>query len=105
MPLYLKEVDVIPEVSKFKSALIVPCRLCPAASFSLRKQKPFIELFRRLLKNEAYDQYLNQLRINLEKKGLRTDVAKGNIPKKEMEVSFMNSHKKADGVSPAGPST
>jgi hypothetical protein len=187
MPLYLKEVDVIPEVSKFKSALIVPCRLCPAASFSLRKQKPFIELFRRLLKNEAYDQYLNQLRIYLEKKGLRADVAKGNIlnslicmwtsgqqekclnrvsgyeaavvmgcegayqtvceivkstdcrvfhgmtsegimsfrpkfklpftlslelfgvtpilhHKKEMEVSFMNSHKKADGVSPAGPS-
>jgi len=79
MPFYLKEVDVIPEVSKFKSALIVLCRFCPAASFSIRKQKPFIELFRRLLKNEAYDQYLNQFRINLEKEGLRTDVFKGNL--------------------------
>ena len=79
MPFYLNEVDVIPEVSKFKSALIVLCRFCPAASFSIRKQKPFIELFRRLLKNEAYDQYLNQFRINLEKEGLRTKVFKGNL--------------------------
>ena len=79
MPFYLKEVDVIPEVSKFKSALIVLCRFCPAASLSLRKQKPFIELFRRLLKNEACDEYINQFRINLEKEGLRTDVFKGNL--------------------------
>ena len=79
MPFYLKEVDVTSEVSTFKSALIVLCRFCPAASLSLRRKKPFIELFRRLLKNEAYDQYIDQLRINLERKGVRTEVFKGNI--------------------------
>ena len=77
MPFYLKEVDIVPEVSKFKSALIVLCRFCPAASFSLRKQKPFIELFRRLLKNEAYDQHISQMRTRLEKEGLKTDVFQG----------------------------
>ena len=34
MPFYLKEVDVIPEVAKFQSVLIVPCRFCPAASLA-----------------------------------------------------------------------
>jgi hypothetical protein len=79
MPFYLKEVDVVPEVSKFRSALIVLCRFCPAASISLRKQKPFIELFRRLLRNEAYDRHIDQLRLNLERKRVRTDVFKGNL--------------------------
>lgn len=79
MPFYLKEVDVIPEVSKFKSALIILCRFCPAASLSLRHQKPFIELFRRLMNNEAYDQYIDQLRMDLERKGVKTDVFRGNL--------------------------
>ncbi len=59
MPLYLKEVDVIPEVSKFKSAL----------SLELFGVTPILH------------------------------------HKKEVEVSFMNSHKKTDGVSAAGPFT
>ena len=71
MPFYLREVDVIPEVSKFRSALIVLCRFCPAASFSLS-----LELF-------------------------------GVTPilhhKKEMEVSFTDPPRKADGVSAPGP--
>lgn len=79
MPFFLKEVDVVPEVSKFKSALIVLCRFCPAASFSLREQKPFIEFFRRLLKNEAYDQHISQLRTRMEKEGLKIDVFQGGL--------------------------
>jgi len=42
MPIYLKDVDVVPEVSKFQSALIVLCRFCPAASLAMRKDKPSI---------------------------------------------------------------
>ena len=36
MPMYLKDVDVVPEVAKFQSALIVLCRFCPAASLAMR---------------------------------------------------------------------
>ena len=49
MPIYLKDVDVIPKAAKFKSALIVLCRFCPAASLAMRKDKPYIEFFHRIL--------------------------------------------------------
>ena len=45
MPLYLKDVDVVPEVAKFQSALIVLCRFCPAASLAMRKDKLTLSSF------------------------------------------------------------
>ena len=45
MPLYLNELDVVPEVEGAKSVLIVPCRMCPATSLSLRNNKPLFEFF------------------------------------------------------------
>ena len=39
MPIYLKEVDLLAEVAKFQSALIVVCRFCPAASLAVRNNK------------------------------------------------------------------
>ena len=50
MPFYLKEVDVVPEVAKFKSALIVLCRFCPAASLAVRNQQSYIKFLSSLLK-------------------------------------------------------
>jgi len=79
MPLYLKEVDVVPEVAKFQSALIVPCRFCPALSLALRKDQPYIEFFRRFLKTEPYEQHINDIQSRLEKEGLRTSVFKSNL--------------------------
>lgn len=79
MPFYLKEVDVVPEVTKFKSALIVPCRFCPAVSFALRKQQTYIKLFRNFLKTESYEQHINNIQARLEKEGLKTSVFKSNL--------------------------
>jgi hypothetical protein len=79
MPFYLKEVDVVPEVSKFQSALIVICRFCPAASLAMRNEQPYIELFRRLLRTESFEQYIKDMRSRLEKEGLKTDLFQGNI--------------------------
>jgi hypothetical protein len=79
MPFYLKEVDVVPEVAKFKSALTVLCRFCPAASLAARKQQPYIEFFRRFLKTESYEQLINNMQSRLEKEGLKTKVFKGNL--------------------------
>ncbi len=79
MPMYLKEVDVVPEVAKFQSALIVLCRFCPAASLAMRNDEPYIEFFRRFLNTESYEQLINSMQSRLEKEGLKTDVFKGSL--------------------------
>ena len=79
MPTYLKEVDVVPEVAKFQSALIVLCRFCPAASLAIRNDKPYIEFFRRLLKTEPYEELVDKMQSRLKKEGLKTGVFKGNL--------------------------
>ena len=79
MPIYLKDVDVVPEVAKFQSALIVLCRFFPAASLAVRNDKPFIEFFRRLLKTEPYEELVDNMQSRLQKEGLTTSVFKGNL--------------------------
>lgn len=79
MPFYLKEMDVVPEVAKFNSALIVLCRFCPAASMAVRKQQPYIELFRRFINTESFEQLISDMQSRLEKEGVKTDVFKGNL--------------------------
>ena len=79
MPIYLKDVDIVPEVSKFQSALIVVCRFCPAASLAVANNQLFMEFFRRLLKTESYEQLINNMQSRLEKEGVKTDVFKGSI--------------------------
>lgn len=79
MPFYLKAVDVVPEVVKFKSALIVLCRFCPAASLALRNNKPYLEIFRRLLKTVPYEELIDDMQSRLKKEGLKTGVFKGNL--------------------------
>ena len=79
MPTYLKEVEVVPEVAKFKSALIVLCRFCPAASLAVRNDKPYIEFFRRLLKTEPYEELIDNMQSRLKKEGLKIGVFKGNL--------------------------
>lgn len=79
MPIYLKEVDIVPEVAKFQSALIVVCRFCPAASLAVANNQPFMEFFRRLLKTESYEQLINNMQSQLEKEGVKTGVFKGSI--------------------------
>ena len=79
MPIYLKAVDVVPEVVKFKSTLIVVCRFCPAASLAVRNNKPYLEIFRRLLKTEPYEELIDKMQSRLKKEGLKTGVFKGNL--------------------------
>ena len=79
MPMYLKDVDVVPELAKFQSALIVLCRFCPAASLAMREGKPYIELFRRFLNTESCEQLINNLQSRLKKEGLKTNVFKGSL--------------------------
>jgi hypothetical protein len=56
MPVYLEDISEFPELERFKSVLIVPCRFCPAASLAVRRNKPYFEFFRRFLKTASYEQ-------------------------------------------------
>jgi hypothetical protein len=74
MPFYLKESEVLSQVAGLQSVLIVPCRFCPAASLAVRKKKPYIELFRRLMKTRAYESFIETLKRRLQDEGIRAAV-------------------------------
>ena len=74
MPFYLKESDISPHVDGLRSVLIVPCRFCPAASLAVAEKKPYIELFRRLLRTPTYESFIKVLKHRLEDEGTRTAV-------------------------------
>jgi hypothetical protein len=79
MPVYLKDINEFPELERFESVLIVPCRFCPAASLAVRRNEPYFELFRRFLKTASYEQLIETVKSNLEKKGVKTDVFKSKL--------------------------
>jgi hypothetical protein len=80
MPFYLKEKDIIPHTAGLQSVLIVPCGFCPAASLSVREKSPYLELFRKFLRTEAYESFIQTLRRCLAEKGIRTEVFKIRLP-------------------------
>lgn len=79
MTLYLEPVEVALEVSRFRSALIVVCRFCPATSLSLQTGRPYMELFRRFVNTECYEEYIDDLRQRLKAVGVSTGVFRGNL--------------------------
>jgi len=80
MPFYLKESNIVPQVAGLQSVLIVPCGFCPAASLAVRENKPYIELFRKFWKTEAYESYIQALKRRLEEKGIKTVVFDIKLP-------------------------
>lgn len=80
MPFYLKEKDIVFQTDGLQSLLIVPCGFCPAASLSVREKKPYIELFRKFLRTEVYDSFIEELRRRLEERGIKTDVFGIRLP-------------------------
>jgi hypothetical protein len=74
MPFYLKESNALSQVDGLRSVLIVPCRFCPAASLAVREKKPYLELFRRFLRTEAYESYIEALKDRLRGEGIQTSV-------------------------------
>jgi hypothetical protein len=80
MPFYLKEADILPRVAGLRSVLIVPCRFCPAASLAVREKMPYIELFRRFLRTEAYELFIKSVKRRLEDEGIRTEVFDSKMP-------------------------
>jgi hypothetical protein len=80
MPFFLQDRDISSEIATIHSALIVPCRFCPAASLAIRENKPYIELFRRGLRTPSYESYVQALKSRLENQGIRTAVFDSTLP-------------------------
>lgn len=79
MPFFLKDRDISSDVATIRSALIVPCRFCPAASLAMREGKPYLRPLRRLLRTPAYESHVATLKARLESKGIKTAVFDSKI--------------------------
>jgi hypothetical protein len=80
MPILLKDRDISSDIAMIRSALIVPCRFCPAANLAVREGKPYIELFRNFLRTASYESYIRALQSRLESHGIRTSVFDSRLP-------------------------
>ncbi len=74
MPFYLKDRDIALDIAAVRSALIVPCRFCPAASLAVREETPYIALFRNFLRTPSYEAYIRDLKSRLGREGTRAEV-------------------------------
>jgi hypothetical protein len=74
MPIHFSDLDVVSELDGVQSALIVPCTMCPAATLAVREQKPFMQLFKSLLKSAPFERYIESLEVRLASKGVETEV-------------------------------
>ena len=80
MPLHFEDLDVVSAAKDSKSALIVPCNMCPAATVADRENKPFLRLFKDFLKSAPFEKYVSTLQDRLLDQGVRSKVFKSNLP-------------------------
>ena len=80
MPVYLKEIDNYHELERFRSVLIIPCRFCPAASFAAGKSEFYFEFLQKFMKTVSYEHYIQTMRSDLNKRGVKADVFKSRLP-------------------------
>lgn len=79
MPVLLDQITDLEELSHFDSVLIVPCRFCPAASLALKTGRPYFEVWPRLMKTAAYEEYVLDLKNDLRSRGVRAEVFRSRI--------------------------
>ncbi len=72
MPFYLNNRDISDALEGVRSALMVPCRFCPAATIAVREEQPLFDLFRGFLRTPAYERYLRSLAQQLRERNIRT---------------------------------
>ena len=73
MPIHFEDLDVVSEAAGLRSALIVPCNLCPAVTVAVRENRPFMRFFRSPVKSAPFEEYLEALRSRLSEKGVSTN--------------------------------
>ena len=94
MPIHLDDVDIAAEVAGLRSALIVPCNMCPAITTAVNDGQPFLQLFRHFLKSAPFDDHIRTMQSQLEKKGIRTQVFASSIPYQWFLCMWTAGHRK-----------
>lgn len=79
MPIHFEDQDVVSEVAGLRSALIVPCNLCPAVTVATREHRPFMRFFRNPLRSAPFEEYLKTLQSRLSEEGVSTKVFRSNL--------------------------
>ncbi len=79
MPIHLNDLDVVSKTKGLRSALIVPCNMCPAVTVAVKEQKPFLQLFKNFLKSAPFESYVKALQQKLGEHGVRTRVFRSNL--------------------------
>ena len=79
MPIHFEDLDVVSELDGARSALIVPCNLCPAVTVAVREQRPFMQLFRSLFTSAPFEQYIKALQSRLAEKGVKAQVFRSRL--------------------------
>jgi hypothetical protein len=80
MPFLLEDRDLAGDLAGVRSALIVPCRFCPAASLAVRTKSPYMKLFSGFLRTPSYESHIQTLKSRLEQRGIRTEVFDSKLP-------------------------
>ncbi len=79
MPMHLDDVDVLPETAGLRSALIVPCNMCPAVTVAVNEGKPFMQLFRSLLRSPPFERHIEALQSRLRERGVDARVFRSRL--------------------------
>ena len=79
MPIHFNDLNVVSAAAGLKSALIVPCNMCPAATVAVREKNPFMQFFRSFLKSLPFEQYIGKLQTRLREQGVDTKVFRSNL--------------------------
>lgn len=74
MPLHLEPLDITGDIEQASSVLIVSCPVCPPVSLAIQKGSPFINVFKNGIKTGAFEDYIDEIRQPLEKRGVQTGV-------------------------------
>lgn len=79
MPLQLNDKDVVSKMDGIRSALIVPCNMCPAVSIAIRENKPFMQFYKSLFKSPPFQKHIKRLQAQLKAQGIRSQVFKTHL--------------------------
>ena len=80
MPFLLEDRDLGEDLSGVRSALIVPCRFCPAASLAVRTRSAYLKLFGGFLRTPSYESSIRALESRLEQQDVQAEVFDAKLP-------------------------
>ena len=79
MPIHFEDQDIASEAAGLRSALIVPCNLCPAVTVATRQKRPFMRFLRSPVKSRPFEEHLEMMQSRLDEMGVKSRVFRSNI--------------------------